>query len=243
MAADETKNVQGQQGSGAGGADELVGLLEARSSTYALLARLYRKEIDEELLDELHEMLYPMNTGNDDVDRGYLLIATYLSNLWTDSLTELSIDYTRCFIGVGAEAFSAAYPYESVYTSEKRLLMQEARDEVLSLYRACGIAKAEDWTDAEDHIALELEFEKVLCERTVKALRSGDEDAAFSLLEAQQSFLEEHLCAWVPMMMADLKRFAHTKLYSGLAYLTEGYLDTDSVFLKNLLVEDDDALD
>ena len=29
--------------------------------------------------------------------------------------------------------------FESVYTSEKRLLMQEARDEVLAIYRSAGL--------------------------------------------------------------------------------------------------------
>lgn len=219
--------------------DILIGLLEARSATYALLARLYRKEIDQELLDELHGMLYPTATGDDNVDEGYRLIATYLSNLWTDSLSELSIDFVQCFIGHGVDAFSAAYPFESVYTSEKRLLMQDARDEVLAVYRAYGIDKADTWKEGEDHIALELEFEQILCDRTIEALRAGDEDNAYSLLTAQRNFLSDHLCAWVPMMTADLKKFARTKMYQGLACLTEGFLDTDYIFLKDLLADDD----
>lgn len=220
--------------------DTLIGLLEARSATYALLARLYRKEIDQELLDEMHGMLYPTATGDDNVDEGYLLIATFLSNLWTDSLTELSIDYVQCFIGHGIDAFSAAYPFESVYTSEKRLLMQDARDEVLAVYRAYGMDKAENWKEGEDHIALELEFEQVLCDRAIEALRTRDEDTAFDLLTTQRNFLADHLCAWVPMMTADLKKFARTKMYQGLAYLTEGFLDTDYIFLKDLLAEGED---
>lgn len=226
-------------GAGSAGTTALVGLLESRSSTYALLARLYRKEFDEDLLNKMHGMLYPAASGNDDVDKGYLYIATFLSNLWTDSLADLSVDYARCFIGNGIDAFSAAYPYESVYTSEKRLLMQDARDEVLAIYRSNGMDKAQDWTDGEDHVALELEFVQILSDRTIEALRSGDEDAAFSLLETQCSFLADHLCAWVPMMTSDLKRFAHTKMYLGLAYLTEGFLEADYAFVKDLLSENE----
>ena len=37
------------------------------------------------------------------------------------------------------------------------------------------------------------------------------------------------------MMTADAKRFAQTGLYEGLAFLTEGFLDTDLEFLEELL--------
>ena len=58
--------------------DELVGLLEQRSATYAFIARLFRTEIDQPLLDEMHGMLYPRATGDENVDKGNLYIATYL---------------------------------------------------------------------------------------------------------------------------------------------------------------------
>jgi TorA maturation chaperone TorD len=61
----------------------------------------------------------------------------------------------RAFIGHGNNAYSAAYPYESVYTSEKRLMMQDARDEVLAIYRSCHLDKAASWKENEDHIAVE----------------------------------------------------------------------------------------
>ena len=101
---------------------ELIKLNEQRAATYGLLSRLY-------------------------VDEGYRLLATYLSNTWDNSVTDLAIDYVRVFIGHGIDAFSAAYPFESVYTSEKRLLMQEARDEVLAIYRSAGLDKQDTWKE------------------------------------------------------------------------------------------------
>lgn len=214
---------------------ELIALLTQRSATYALLTRLYRSEIDPALLDELHGMLYPADTNDTDLDTGYLYIATYLSNLWTGSINELKIDFARCFLGNGVDGYSAAYPYESVYTSEKRLMMQDARDEVLAIYRAYGIGKTSDWKEGEDHLSLELEFERILCDRTIAALSDNDEDTAYSLLSAQRGFLEEHLLAWVPMLTADIKTHAQTKMYRGLAYLTDGFLRTDLEFMRDLV--------
>lgn len=215
--------------------NDLISLTDRRAKTYALLSRLYRVEVDQEFLDTLREIRFATNTGNADVDEGYRLLATYLSNVWENSLTELAVDYSRVFVGHGIDAYSAAYPYESVYTSKKRLLMQEARDEVLTLYRSAGLKKKDSWKEGEDHLALELEFEQILCERTAAALKGGDEDAAGALLAAQKSFLEDHLVAWVPMMTADMKRFAQTDLYRGLAYLTDGFLATDLEFLEDML--------
>ncbi|MDR3136129.1 MAG: molecular chaperone TorD family protein [Coriobacteriales bacterium] len=215
---------------------ELAQLNVQRAATYAFLSRLYRVEIDAELLEELREMRFPVDTGDEKIDRGYRTIAVYLSAVWENSLTELAVDYARVFIGHGVDAFSAAYPFESVYTSEKRLLMQDARDEVLALYRASGLHKSSRWKEGEDHIALELEFMQALCQRTADALKNGDEKTATRHLLSQLNFLIDHLAAWAPMMTADMKSFAQTGLYQGLAWLTEGFLETEVEFLKDLLV-------
>lgn len=219
--------------------DELIALLEQRSATYGLLSRLYFSEIDQELLDEMHEGLYPVHTGDPDTDTGYLYIATYLSNLWNESLNELSTDFSHCFFGDGIDSYSAAYPYESVYTSEKRLLMERARQEVYAIYCANGISKTEAWREGEDHISLEMEFERIISSRTIDALRAADMTEAYRLLALQYDFLKNHLVNWVPMMTADLRRFAQTKMYKGLAFLTDGFLRTDRQFLKNLLEDDE----
>ncbi|MDR2587465.1 MAG: molecular chaperone TorD family protein [Coriobacteriales bacterium] len=217
---------------------ELLDVLRQRCATYTLLSRLYRQEIDQELLDEMHAMLYPAQAVDDDIYTGYLYIATYLSNLWSGSLNELKIDFARCFLGHGVDGFSAAYPYESVYTSEKRLMMQAARDEVLAIYRAYGIEKTPAWKEGEDHLALELEFERVMCDKAIQAFLDDDSAKAHEALAAQFGFLKDHLVAWVPMLTADMKGFAQTKMYLGLAYLTEGFLRADYHFLKDLLSDE-----
>lgn len=119
----------------------LAELTAQRSAVYRLLARLYRVEVDEEFLAELKAMRFPAATGNTAVDAGYRAIATYLSGADAHAITDLAVDYVRAFIGHGVDAYSAAYPFESVYTSPKRLMMQEARDEVLAVYRSEGLDK------------------------------------------------------------------------------------------------------
>ncbi len=210
-------------------------LLAHRNATYKFLARMFKVEVDKEFYDFLCHMKFPANTGDADVDKGYRKICSYLSAPRTGVLTELAVDYTRTFIGGGNDGYSAAYPYESVYTSPKRLLMQGARDEVLVIYRANGLDKKDSWKDGEDHIALELEFMQIVGERLLDAFRAGEDERVDSLLRTQRHFLEDHLLAWFPMMAADMGRFAKTDFYKGLAQLTMGFLNTDLDFLEGVL--------
>ena len=216
---------------------DLVALMNMRAQTYGLLANLFREEVDADSLRELQAMRFPTATGNAKVDEGYHLLYDYLKTAWDDSVTELAIDFVRTFIGHGVNAYSAAYPYESVYTSERRLMMQEARAEVLQTLRENGLKRGA-WNEGEDHVALELEFQQIMATRTVNALRDGDEVEAIALLTTQKNFLEDHLAAWAPMMTSDMKRFAQTDLYRGLAYLTDGFLQTDEAFLADVLAAD-----
>ena len=218
---------------------ECVKLDGQRAATDGLLARLYRVEVDQPLLDELHSMRFPAKTGNENVDEGYRLLATYLSNTWDNSITDLAIDYVRVFIGHGVDAFSAAYPFESVYTSEGRLLMQEAGAEVLATRRENELKRG-NWNEAEDHIALELEFMQRMALRAAEALSDNAEDEAIAYLRTSYDFLENHLMNWVPMLVADMRMHARTLFYQGLGQLTLGTLQEDEAVLRELLdsVED-----
>ena len=239
--AEEFTVTDGIADTGEADREEMARLNDLRAAQYGLLARLYRVEVDAALLDELRGMRFPAKTGNADVDEGNRLIAVYLGSVPVDPLTELAVDYAHVFIGNGTDGYGAAYPFESVYTSEKRLLMQEARDEVRAIYRSFDLDKQESWHEGEDHIALELEFMQIMAQRSAVALRAGDEDGAAALLTAQRNFMNGHLRAWVPMMAADMERLARTDLYRGLACLTVGTLATDGEFLDEVL--DDVAVD
>lgn len=220
--------------------------LRGRGATYAFLGRMFRKEADQELLDTLKRMRFVANTGNAQVDEGNRLIVNYLNHSDANVLNDLAIDYVHAFIGSGNDAYSAAYPYESVYTSPKRLTMQDARDEVLALYRAAGLDKKDDWKDGEDHIALEMEYLQILNERALVDWEAGNEREVERNLLTQRNFLTDHLMAWYPMMAGDIQKYARTDFYKGLGTLTTGFLSNereffDEVFGKPEQAEEDSA--
>ncbi len=215
---------------------------EDRAWTYGFLSRLFKREIDHAFLEQIKGTRFPAATGNAEVDEGYRLIAQAFSSIQPDTLLKLSIDFTRTFIGAGRMGHSAAYPYESVYTSEDRLLMQDAYVEVVAIYRSAGLAKDEAWKETEDHIAVELEYMQVICSRCAQALRDGDEQAAMGLFKSQYNFLKDHLASWVPMMVADMQKFSKTNLYQGLSHLITGFLQVEEAFLYDIVNGDEEDL-
>ena len=209
---------------------DLVALMNMRAQTYGLLANLFREEVDADSLRELQAMRFPTATGNAKVDEGYHLLYDYLKTAWDDSVTELAIDFVRTFIGHGVNAYSAAYPYESVYTSERRLMMQEARAEVLQTLRENGLKRGA-WNEGED----QFEFMQRMSLRAVEALAAGDEDEAVGQLRTQRTFLHDHLLNWLPLLTNDMRLFSRTLFYQGLAQLAMGFAEEDASILAELL--------
>ncbi|MCL1797678.1 MAG: molecular chaperone TorD family protein [Eggerthellaceae bacterium] len=211
--------------------------LEARVASYAMLQRLFSKEVDQEYFDQMLAMRLKASTGNEKVDRAYRLFNSFLNSRWERTLIELAVDYSKVFIGSGKSAYEAAYPFESVYLGEERRLMQEPRDEVLAEYRAAGLAKLDSFKDCEDHIAAEFEFMRVLAQRTLESYTANEIDKAIELLKTQQRFIREHLACWLPKLSVDMQKFAESDFYRFLALYSEGFLETESEFLDDILKE------
>ena len=205
----------------------LVELMNARARSYGMLARLFREEVDLPTLRELQKMRFPQATGNAAADEGYHQLYDYLKRAWDDSVTELAIDYVSTFIGHGVNGYSAAYPYESVYTSEEHLLMQDARDSAVAFYLGEELGLPADNTTPEDHLSFEFQFMAKLIERAGAALDAGDEARYAELCAKQRAFFDEHLANWVPRLCADVRAYAQTAFYRGVADITEGFLQLE----------------
>lgn len=213
--------------------NEFAAVMRDRLEVYALLARLFGKEVDEELLSVLRTS--PVFEGDDDGWYGALgLMQGYLAKPEA-SVLELARDYAKAFCGAGSTKRNSAYPFESVYTSENGMLMQEARDEAMAWYRRFGLGKSEAWHDCEDHVALEFEFMGYLIARTLEADERGDERAVEELLEAQRDFSVEHLANWVPHFAWDVDHKASTDFYRGLARFASQYVKRDAAALADTL--------
>ncbi len=213
---------------------ELIDALDDRAATYGLLARLYRREADAELIDLLAKLPENDCVEPDAANHGIQLMREYAMKHGAEAQTELAVDFARLFFVRTARTKSAPYPFESVYASENGTLMGDARDQVLAIYRNEGLGKGSE-NLPEDHISLELEFEQLMGMRTSEALRAQNETEAKRLLALQQAFLEQHLLSWAEPFTAALENMAETGFYQGLALFTKAHLEEDARFLADLL--------
>lgn len=126
-------------------------------------------------------------------------------------LDKLLWEYTRLFIGPYR---LPCPPWESVYTSPKRLMMQEAADKVIKIYHETGLAISS--ADVmPDHIGAELNFIAVLFQKM-----NDDSEGNGRSLSIIERFLNEHLKQWVPRFVSDMERSADSALYKALARVT-----------------------
>ncbi len=132
-------------------------------------------------------------------------------------------EYTQLFIGPYR---LPCPPWESVYTSPRRLMMQEASQDVSSVYREFGLA-LDSPEVLPDHIGVELNFLAVLYEKI-----SVDPGKRSDDLDKARRFLDEHLGRWIPQFTIDMERAAKSKFYKALGRVTREILLPPNVFPK-----------
>lgn len=215
---------------------EYLAIMVNRENLYRFLGRLYKVEVDQQLLEQMKTMNFPVECCESQLSEGYRILKEYIGNYCSDPLNDLAVDYAKVFLGAGISEGSAAFPYESVYTSKKKIMMQEARDEVMAIYAAKGLSKDNEITDSfEDNIALELEFMAFLCHETQGLLETQKEEELLSSLKEQMDFLNQHLLNWVPRFCNDIEKYADTNFYKGIGKITNGYLHLDYTILESLI--------
>lgn len=140
-------------------------------------------------------------------------------------LDSLLLDYTRLFLGpVGAPA----RPYGSLWLGTDQVLMQDSTMDVLTLYHDGGFDLAEDFRDAPDHVAAELEFLYLLLFRERGARRDRDAAALAEVERLRRRLLDEHLGRWVRPFTRALRAGAQTAYYGELADLTASFVGLEA---------------
>ena len=213
--------------------DDVREVLEGRAGVYGFLSAMYGVEVRKDVLTEMREQM--SGESEEEESAGYALLRRFFQKTAGDDLgaleTELASDFAGLFLGGGRKR---AYPYESVYTSPERLLMQRARDEVLALYREEGLGRRDDFKEPEDHIAMEFEFMGYLCQKVLESLDADNAAAAKAALQKQKEFLDQHLLVWVPQFCKDILKFARTDFYKAIAKITEEHLSYESEAIAEL---------
>jgi TorA maturation chaperone TorD len=223
--------------------DELIAASDNRQAVYSFLSRMYAVEISRDALKDLSEkkdvwlrLAEDPQVEGSELAAGFKSLAEFAGTVKESEmdkvLLELAAEYAGLFLGVRQVP---PHPSESVYTSRERLIMQRARDEVLTIYKSMGLQRFDKFREPEDHIAIELQFMAEMCGKTSEALKDGKDAEAKKYLDVQRDFLNEHLAKWVPMFVADILKGAKREFYRAIAKITKGYVETDKEVVLEMI--------
>ena len=142
----------------------------------------------------------------------------------TDETSEaLRREFNVLFLGPGK---LSAPPWESVYLSPDRLVMQAPAQEVLREYVDAGLGYDGMIGCPPDHVAKELGFMAAL----IGSAADGN-DHGEAARERQQDFLRRHLLQWLPRFCGDLELADTARFYRIVARLLRSFLNAEECLL------------
>jgi len=148
------------------------------------------------------------------------------------TLEALVSSYTRLFMVPGDEY---VHPWESPYRGKEVMLFQESTLDVRERYRAFGF-EAEGYRHfPEDHIAMMMHFLGALGSEAYTAHEGHDHERLMEILEAQRSFIDEHLTYWRPRFVEALELRDSLGFYLMFARTLDAFLADDRAFLREVL--------
>lgn len=213
---------------------QLIALNEGRAALYRTLAHLYFTEVSEAQVEHMANQDFAGMSGGDPlIAEGFEDIRRYLRKRDTGTRQELAVDYAHTFLAAGNYESFAATPYESVFTSETGLLMQDARDEVYKMYCAEHVQPSESLHTPEDHVTFEFEFVATLLERTNDALRAGNIEGALRYALTAREFNEKHQLNWIDDLCDAVMDCAQTRFYRGLSKVTRGWVHLEAAVMAD----------
>lgn len=203
-------------------------ILMGEALLFGLLGKILYEELDRAWLETLiSENIFaevPLGEEQTEIQHGLELMKRWSqenrNGIPEEEFKALKSDQLYLFIGLDRVL---APVWESVYFNESRLVFQEQTLQVREWYARFGLQIEKLNREPDDHIGLELSFMAHLASRALQVIGEG-ETSPDEILQAQRTFLSEHLLRWGPSWAKLVKQHAKTDFYRGLAHLTHGAL-------------------
>jgi TorA maturation chaperone TorD len=225
----------------------------AREGLYSFLARSFKYEVDTEFLtmvaavQPVLEQLASAEHGAE-LRKATELLATVSSKAAVlegpqrkKMLLDLAVEYTNLFLNPSEQAGrERVYPWESAYFTEPPRIYGTPYHEGVEAFRMVGFEKPKGYTEAEDHIALELEFMAHLTRLTIASIDNGKMDFASGYVKLQKEFLTDHLLRWVGTFSKRLMKNSEkreTNFYYALGMMLERFITLDHQTLDYIAAE------
>lgn len=223
--------------------DSIAIFLANRHYLYELLQHIFGHEPSYELIEiaaseHAKEALQLLLDDNDDDPKlgDFLTVLAGLKQaISTDAdgtLDKLKGEYTYLMLGPNK---LPAPPWESVYLSEERTIFQESTLRVRQAYLNYQFLPANYPHEADDHIALELDFMAHLAKLAQERFEEENIEEVKGLLSDQKAFLEGHLLVWIGDFAEQIQLSKTHLFYPQMAVLTAQVLKKDTAALDELI--------
>jgi TorA maturation chaperone TorD len=187
----------------------------ARADLYGLLATLFYKAPDDDLLHRMAASA-AYGAGSDAPETAALTQAwdNLVSVASASNAQEWGREYQDLFIGIGKpEVFLYGSYYQTGFLNEKPLVRLRDALQVL------GLEPSENITESEDHIAS-------LCE-VMRYLIAGD-DLAVANLTQQKKFFDEHMRSWLTDLCDAIENHPSANYYKAVGALARAFFEVES---------------
>lgn len=173
-----------------------------REFVYRFLWRLFAAEPDGDALEllagplaaEQFAILFEEGSAGLSAQRHLAKLASQIAD--EGAIDSLRDEFTRLFLG---PAMPVVPLWESVQMDNDHLMFSQTTLDVREAYRATGFEASAYPKEADDHLAIELDYMAALAHRTLESIREGEFGIARAYCEHQRLFLSMHLTRWVPV--------------------------------------------
>ncbi|HEB55800.1 MAG TPA: hypothetical protein ENI98_05740 [Gammaproteobacteria bacterium] len=201
-----------------------------RAALIALLADLFRREPDQQMLASLRKAEL-----REALSQAGMALEDSFFNDDIDALAEmLAVEYARLFLLPG----TMISPHESVQIKRgSGLLRGPETARVREYYEYVGFEMEEILPMEADHISIELEFLSHLATEEANAWESGEHKKALDALRYQDDFLRRHLGQWGFDFLDRVEAAAGSGFYYELARLTAAFLKEQREQLPQMIAQ------
>lgn len=219
----------------------LTGLLAARGNIYKLFSDLYYGMPDDGLYERLRTMtplLAEMGEALDDKELSDAAERVSAALKGTEAGKELysrmSQAFTRLYL-LGSRSLSLQ---ESVWLSQEQQARKEPYFRIRAYYKAFQFKRETYPGESDESLTIMLLFMSVMSKAAAEKVEQGDNESAVKLLQAQETFLSDHLLKWVPSLCESSIEFARKEgvfLYGEFAGLLRSYIVSDRGAVEEML--------
>ena len=222
----------------------MIAALANRAYQYQLMGAIFGSEPNHDFVAVITGETPRLSFGfryessAEEVDFDKEVSLDFLCNLESDFaknptvvVESLKEEYTRLFVG---PELSPAPAWESVYRTKDRVLFGPTTLEVRRVYVDNGFLPKGYPNEADDHLALELDFMFNLAQKSLVAWEARDTEETLRLLTAQVDFLNQHLLYWIDDFARDIQKSKTKYFYPQMALVLAHLLKNDVSAIERL---------